>query len=466
MNTQHDNFEKQLEQLPSFEIRKRKELLFFAKLFLLHFKKIIQSSSNFLLSLNPFYMGRIFKSGVVVAAVFLVLGTAFSYNAGITRGHFLYPLKRAGETVRVMSTFDAGQRVDLHLDYSGRRLDEVRTLLNGSSGSMFSAASAQSETPEVTDVTDEDATAEDVVFSDETVAAVEETVSEVVEATEDAMETVDEDMTDPTEVSEALDTIEEAQEEQLDELSDLSEDAPVEVTEAVDQAVDDTAENLGEVVAAGEAVDEALEEGAEEVDVDLETGEEDVADDEEEEPSEKQARAEAELVEALATFESFKAALEASGFDNEKSDKFVGKVEDKLAAAQAALADGNYGKAYGMLKAAQAHTNVQKSFGNRQDFVKVKGDDSEDDEDESVSDEVEDETDDEDSTEESDDDESEDESSGEATDEASDDEEANDESGDEDELTDESSDTDDDDDSDEVRDSGKPAEDRGRGNNR
>lgn len=304
-------------------MRKSAELRFFGKLLTTH------------LFLNPIYMKKVLVASFAV--LLLVVGTTFMFQPGVTRGDALYPIKQAAESMELFFTRSPLSRVNTHLKFADRRMEELKLLLGARREAGFistayaqgAAASALTETPAMN--------------------AVSATLADMVNSTESAMQTA-EAITNPQDAKTALSSISQAQGAQVQALDILTKGAPAETQLMLEQAALTTATNQAEVVEVKVAVDEIVQSG--QTNVTIEFDDEDGDEDDSENLKEFKEDAEEEIKEAQEKIEKAKRELaKASAPD---AQKLVAHAEDTLAKAVAALAAGNFGEARGLAKASQS----------------------------------------------------------------------------------------------------------------
>lgn len=79
---------------------------------------------------NPMILRRLVMILIAAAIVFSGAGVTVHASSSSLPGDAIYPLKTMVENARVNLTIDSGSRARLYLDYAGRRLSEIRSLIN------------------------------------------------------------------------------------------------------------------------------------------------------------------------------------------------------------------------------------------------------------------------------------------------------------------------------------------------
>ncbi|MBK9711027.1 MAG: hypothetical protein IPO81_06755 [Kouleothrix sp.] len=70
------------------------------------------------------------RAAIAIAVVVAMTGAVDTVSAQSIPGDTLYPWKRARENISLVLATDAGQRARLQVEYAGRRLDELHSLVN------------------------------------------------------------------------------------------------------------------------------------------------------------------------------------------------------------------------------------------------------------------------------------------------------------------------------------------------
>jgi hypothetical protein len=76
---------------------------------------------------SPVWRRRVVLAAASIVVVFLLLGSAVSVSAASVPGDILYPVKRVTEQMR-LTLASQQQRVNLYLEFAGRRLQEMRVV--------------------------------------------------------------------------------------------------------------------------------------------------------------------------------------------------------------------------------------------------------------------------------------------------------------------------------------------------
>lgn len=125
------DIENLLRSLPLYERAKDKEKLFYARLRELAARKEEEFEAE--KSRFAFFSGfrHAFAFASVAVILLFVATIGFSLSPKVTRGHFLYGVKRAEEGVELAFARAPLSRVNTHLRFASRRLDELEELFKG-----------------------------------------------------------------------------------------------------------------------------------------------------------------------------------------------------------------------------------------------------------------------------------------------------------------------------------------------
>ncbi len=309
--------------------------------------------------------------GVAALAVAFVGISSYAYaSPSVTRGDALYSLKTAYERMGLRNADTNFERVQVYSKLALRRLEEAKVLAGELGTESVPAVVSFLNIPVAYAETTTDGFAINGVEAqfDETGTAyfLISTTGEVTALTEAAIEEAEE-ITDPTELQEALEVIDATQTTQVEGLAEVAAEVGTDgdeaVVDAVAVAIDETIEDSAEVDAALETVADAVEAGDAEVTIEIATATDASSEDADEEESVDGDAA--KLTVAQETIATFKADLLASGVSEEEAQKLFDRVDAKLLKAQEALADGNVNKMQGLLKATKALTNNAKHFAKK-----------------------------------------------------------------------------------------------------
>ncbi|MBI4994103.1 hypothetical protein HZC21_00455 [Candidatus Peregrinibacteria bacterium] len=263
MKLDDKQLEKLLASLPRFEISKQADKKFYAKLNALAEEKFeeqrealtrpsffsfprLAKGAALWRGVNSLASLRLGLAGAFAALLLVVGGTVWAYQPSTTRGKLMYPWKQTVEKVELAFAFSDMQKVDAHLKFSDRRLEEAQNIVGKSSSLAFLLKTAFADEGEV-ELTDEEqanleATLEDM-RSEVTKA------SEIVVAREIA----------PEKASQALERIEKTSNQHIETLNNLERRAAKEAKTIVRLVADNEDERLATVMQAREEVKQALE---------------------------------------------------------------------------------------------------------------------------------------------------------------------------------------------------------------
>lgn len=236
MNPLNENrVEKILRQMPQFERDKKAERIFFEKL---HRMAGIEPTHGW------FEWPRLAFAGSLAALFIFVSGTVWAYQSSVTLGHFLYPWKKAAERIEIAFASTPLQKVDAHLRFSDRRLDEARFLIqqNPSLAWLFQTAKAHGDEIHLD-------TKEEIFLAD-TLADMRREVSLASEIVETAMSAVED-------VQKALVKIEAATDRHIEKLEQLEKQTSKNTQAIVKKIAREEDDHLSSVLDAKDEVDEA-----------------------------------------------------------------------------------------------------------------------------------------------------------------------------------------------------------------
>lgn len=320
-----ESVEKILKQLPVFERSKKAEQVFFEKLHrMADLQKVTQPAAR-----NWFAWPRLAFAGSLATLFILVSGTVWAYQSSVTRGHFLYPWKKAVERAELAYASSPLQKVDAHLRFSDRRLDEAHSIIqqNPSLAWLFQTAFAHGD--EIHLDTEEE------IFLAETLTDMRSEVSQASEIVETAMSKVED-------VQNALIKIETATDRHLESLDQLEKQTSKNTQAIVKKIAQEEDDHLASVLDAEDEIEEARGKKLEHVQIKLLKREM--------KREQRHERAEEELQKALELLGSL---------PEEEQKDFTEKMER----AKEALESGKFGRVKGLSKALK---NSMEHEGKRQ----------------------------------------------------------------------------------------------------
>lgn len=236
--------EKLLKTLPKFERSAQAEAKFFKKLeSAILQRKIAQETENGeqKTAIGWLRWPKLALAGSFAAFILLVGGTFAAYQPTVTRGTFLYPWKQAGERVELAVAFTSLQKVDAHVRFSDRRLEEAENIIAKNPSLAWLAPKVSAHEGELHLDTEE------AVYLAETLADMRQEISL-------ASEIVEVKISQPAEAEKALAKIEVAAQRHVEVLAKMEEKGEVTVKEIVKRIAEEEDEHLAVVVEAREAV--------------------------------------------------------------------------------------------------------------------------------------------------------------------------------------------------------------------
>lgn len=234
-----EQIEQLLKQLPHYERNSKAEAVFYRKL---------QASSEGLgegKKMRFFAWPRFAFATGLVAVLLLTVGTVFAYQPSVTRDNFLYPLKQTAEKIELASAFSEMDKIDAHLRFSDRRLEEAQNIiLENPSLSFFVPAALAHEG--------------EVHLSSESAINFADTLADMHMEVSLASEIVETQIVEPYEADQALTRIENATDRHIIVLKKFSDHPAVEVRTIVEDVSGDEDASLAAMVEAHETVKHAL----------------------------------------------------------------------------------------------------------------------------------------------------------------------------------------------------------------
>jgi len=156
----NNNIEKLLHDLPRFNRSQRADDVFYEKLN--GFAEASDESASFF----GLFVRR-FAFGTVALALVAFFATAtVSYRSDVVHGNFLYPLKEYGERVELAFAFSAEGKVNAHIRFSDRRLEEANSIISRYPAGMSFIPVAVASNFSAINLNDEDAKNLDLTLSD------------------------------------------------------------------------------------------------------------------------------------------------------------------------------------------------------------------------------------------------------------------------------------------------------------
>lgn len=310
MNPLHEeSVEKILKRLPQFERSKKAEQAFFAKL---HRMAKIEHPIR-----GWFSWPRLSFAGSLATLFILVSGTVWAYQSNVTRGHFLYPWKKAVERMELASASSSLQKVDAHLRFSDRRLEEARSIIqqNPSLAWLFQTAFAHGD--EIHLDTEEE------IFLAETLTDMRSEVSQASEIVETAISALED-------LQKALSKIETATDRHLESLEELEKQTSKNAQAVVKKIAQEEDDQLAKVLDAQDEIEEARGKKLERVQIKLLRREL--------KRQQRSEQAQEALQKTLRLFESLP--------QEERKD-----LSEKMERAKEALESGKFGRVKGLSKA-------------------------------------------------------------------------------------------------------------------
>lgn len=253
MNTTPDiqEIEKRLAQLPKFERSQKADQAFYAKLYELAGKSSnedIETKNWFSWILSP----RFAFAGITAVLLVMVSSVFAAYQPGVTYGHALYGLKRTAEKVELAFAFSPLSKIDAHLNFSDRRLEEANNIMGKSSSLAFLLQTAFADEGEVG-------------LTDEQEQNLEKTLEDMKSEVDKAAEIIETRVTEPSRARAALERIEQTTNQHIDTLNRLEKRGQQRIKEIVRRVSGNEDLRMAIVIEAREEVADALEKRKENV---------------------------------------------------------------------------------------------------------------------------------------------------------------------------------------------------------
>lgn len=200
--------EKILAEMPKFERGRAADELFYAKLY----KAAETTEPTEMIEKKSFFswlkFPRFAFSGAFAVLLIIASGIFWAYQPGVTYGHALYGLKRAVEQVELAFAFSPLSKVDAHLNFSDRRLEEANNIMGKPSAVAFLLQTAFADEGEV------DLTAEEE-------NNLEKTLDDMKSEVDKASEIIETRVTEPGRARSALERIEQVTDRHIETLAKL-----------------------------------------------------------------------------------------------------------------------------------------------------------------------------------------------------------------------------------------------------
>lgn len=263
MKLDDKKLEEMLKSLPQFQMSKKADKMFYAKLNTFVKENFEEEEAPPARSFFAFprlafvkvaSFGRInslasLRLGLVGAFASLLLvvgGTVWAYQPSTTRGKLMYPWKQTAEKVELAFAFSNLQKVDAHLKFSDRRLEEAQNIIGKSSSLAFLLKTAFADEGEVE-------------LSKEEQKNLEETLEDMRDEVTKASEIVETRLTAPEKAQKAIERIKTASNKHIETLNNLERRAAKEAKELVRLVADNEDERLAALIPAHEEIKQALE---------------------------------------------------------------------------------------------------------------------------------------------------------------------------------------------------------------
>lgn len=347
-NLPEQDLEKLLQALPQYQMSKKKELVFYAKLMKLarDKKRLEQKDAREERIGLPFWnLRRTFAFATFGIFALFIATVGFSLSPKVTRGHFLYQIKQTEERAELAFARDPLSRVSAHMRFAGRRLSELEALFKGNPEllRLISVAKAH-EKSEIID------------------PRINETLDDYYRETSAATKEIPK-IQEPEKAVQALEKVEIAQEKHVKKLEILLPKASAVGRMIVAEVLVTVEEHRTEIIEKKIEVIRKREEGEKKVEVSVKSVEE-IAAEVRKEPEAALARFEKREEQAKEEFEHAKTSLEKlkqkfvkTEEKAEEATKFEAFVDQRLKEAEKALSEGNFGKVSGLSRASTNMTN-------------------------------------------------------------------------------------------------------------
>ncbi len=200
--------EKILAEMPKFERSRAADELFYTKLYKAA-ERAEQAESvdrgNFFSWLKS---PRFAFVGTFAVLLIMASGVFWAYQPSVTYGHSLYGLKRATEKVELAFAFSPLSKVDAHLNFSDRRLEEANSIMGKPSAVAFLLQTAFADEGEVDLTTEEENN-------------LEKTLDDMKSEVDKAAEIIETRVTEPVRARLALERIEQVTDRHIETLAKL-----------------------------------------------------------------------------------------------------------------------------------------------------------------------------------------------------------------------------------------------------
>lgn len=244
MKLDDKKLEEMLKCLPQFQMSKQADKKFYAKLNALASEKFSEEEAPAARSFFAF--PRLAFAGAFAALLLVIGGTVWAYQPSTTRGKLMYPWKQTAEKVELAFAFSDMQKVDAHLKFSDRRLDEAQNIIGKSSSLAFLLKTAFADEGEIE-------------LTNEEQKNLEETLEDMRTEVTKASEIVETRLTAPEKAQKAIERIKNASNQHIETLNNLERRAAKEAKTIVRLVADDEDERLATLISAHEEVKQALE---------------------------------------------------------------------------------------------------------------------------------------------------------------------------------------------------------------
>lgn len=247
MKLDDKKLEEMLKSLPQFQMSKQADKKFYAKLNALVKENFSEEEAPEALALPSFFnFPRLAFVGAFASLLLVVGGTVWAYQPSTTRGKLMYPWKQTAEKVELAFAFSDMQKVDAHLKFSDRRLEEAQNIIGQSSSLAFLFKTAFADEGEIE-------------LTNEEQKNLEETLEDMRTEVTKASEIVETRLTAPEKAQKAIERIKTASNQHIETLNNLERRAAKEAKTIVRLVADDEDERLATIMQAHEEIKQALE---------------------------------------------------------------------------------------------------------------------------------------------------------------------------------------------------------------
>ena len=156
----NNDIEKLLHDLPRFNRSQRADDMFYEKLN--GFTEASDESAGFF---GLFVRRFAFGTAAMALVAFFATATV-AYRSDVVHGNLLYPLKEYGESVELAFAFSAEDKVNAHIRFSDRRLEEANSIISRYPAGMSFIPVAFAENFSAINLNNEDAKNLDLTLSD------------------------------------------------------------------------------------------------------------------------------------------------------------------------------------------------------------------------------------------------------------------------------------------------------------